>query len=123
PALLDPRLLASQIAQVVELGAANRAARGHLELRDRRRMNGEGPLHADPERDLADREGFAKSSALAPDHDTLEHLHALAGSLDDTNVNLDGVTGAELRHIRTKERLLDEVGLIHGSGERVYQRG
>ena len=122
PTLLDPGLLPAQVAQVVELRAADPAALDELELRDRRRVQRERALHADPERDLADREGLAHAAAGAPDDDALEDLDALAVPLDHADVHLHGVTGAERGEIRAQERLLDQIGRVHGNGRRVYQR-
>src|SRR4051812_42177153 len=44
--LLDLRLLAAQLAQVVELGPAHVAARHQLDVVDDRRVDGERPLDA-----------------------------------------------------------------------------
>ena len=79
-------------------------------------MHRERALDADPEGDLADREGLAEAAVLATDHDALEHLHALAVPLHDPHVHLDGVTGPEIGDVRAQERLLDQIGLVHGSG-------
>ena len=65
PALLDPRLLPAQLAEVVELRAADPAAADDLELRDGRRVHRERPLHADAERDLADGERLAQAAVLS----------------------------------------------------------
>src|SRR5690554_6359712 len=56
--LLDLRLLAAQLAQVVQLRATHVTARHDLDLVDRGRVDREGPLDADLEGDLADREGL-----------------------------------------------------------------
>ena len=122
PALLDPRLLPAEVAQVVELRAADPAPLNELELGDRRRVQRERPLHADAEGDLPNGEGLADAAAGTRDHDALEHLDALTVPLDHADVHLDGVTGAEIREVRAQERLLDQIGLVHGNGRRVYQR-
>ena len=85
-------------------------------------MDRERPLDADAERDLADRERLAQSSVLAADHHALEHLYPLATPLHHPDVHLHGVAWAELRDIRAQIGLLDEIGLVHDSGSRVYQR-
>ena len=72
----DPGALADPAAQVVELGPADVAAGDDLEPLDLRRVDREGPLDADPERLLADREGLAGAGAAAGDHDALEDLGA-----------------------------------------------
>src|SRR4051794_8977162 len=65
--LLDLRLLAPQVAQVVELRAADVTAGDDLDLLDDRRVHREGALHSDTEADLADRERLAQAATLAPD--------------------------------------------------------
>src|SRR5207247_1261814 len=86
PQLPDAGLLPSQLAQVVQLRPAN-AALGHdLDLGDRRRMQGEGPLDADPEGDLAHGERLAKSAAMTSDHDPLEDLDLLTPAFRHTYV-------------------------------------
>ena len=122
PALLDPRLLPSQVAQVVELGAADLPRRHDLEPRDGRRVHRERPLDTDAERDLADGERLAQAAVLASDHDALEHLNPLAVPLDHPDVHLHGVAWAEVRDIRAEIGLLDQIGLVHDSGCRLYQR-
>jgi len=115
PALLDAGLLASQVAQVVQLGPSNGAPADHFELGDRGRVHREGALHADPERDLADRERLADAATLTADHDALEHLDAFAVPFHDPHVHLDGVARTEFRHVGSQEGLLDEGGLVHGN--------
>ncbi len=116
PALLDPGLLATQIAEVVELGSAHCASGDDLELGDRGRMDGERPLDADAEGDLANRECLADAAPLTPDHDALEHLDAFSVTLHHADVHLDGVARPEIGHVGTQEGLLDEGGLVHGNG-------
>ena len=48
PLLLDASGATGATTQVVQLGAANAAATGHLDLVDARRMDEEGPLDPDP---------------------------------------------------------------------------
>src|SRR3954447_26409120 len=94
-ALLDLGGLAAEVAQVVELRAAYVATGHDLDLLEDRGVDREGALDADAEGDLADREGPADARALDSDHDALEHLDAGAVALDDLDVDLDGVAGAE----------------------------
>src|SRR5215208_2985878 len=63
-ALAHPRALADAPAEVVELGAPDVAARGHVDLLDLRRVHRERALHADAERVLAHRERLAHALAL-----------------------------------------------------------
>src|SRR3984957_20187145 len=99
PALLDPRGLAAQVAEVVELGAADPAAGDGLDLVDRRAVHREGALDADAVAHLAHGEGLTQAAALAPDHDTLEDLNAGAVALRHLDVHLEGVTRAETRNV------------------------
>src|SRR5690606_4482592 len=94
--LLDLGGLAAQAAQVVQLGATDVTAAEDLDLLDHGRVQREGALHADAEADLADREGAADARALHLDADTLEHLHTGAVALNDVDVHLEGVAGAEV---------------------------
>src|SRR4051812_3582730 len=87
--------LADATAQVVELGAADVAASGHLDLLDLRRVQRERALDADAEGLLADREGLAHPLALALDDHALEDLRAAPRALDDLEVDLDAVPGLE----------------------------
>ena len=77
-------------------------------------MERERPLHPHPERDLPDRERLADPSARTTDHDALEDLDTLAIALDDADVDLHGVTRAEIRDVVAQEGLLDQIGLVHG---------
>ena len=56
-------------------------------------MDGEGALDADAEGDLTDREGLRDATSLACDDDALEDLDAGTGSLNDLDVDLEGVPG------------------------------
>src|SRR3954451_6842282 len=94
-ALAHAGALADPAAQVVELGAADVAASGHLDLLDLRRVQRERALDADAEGLLADREGLAHPLALALDDHALEDLRAAPRALDDLEVDLDAVPGLE----------------------------
>src|SRR3982074_2880991 len=65
--LLDAGLLATQVAQVVQLGATDVTTGDDLDRLDRRAVEREGPLDTDAVADLADREGLARTTALAAD--------------------------------------------------------
>src|SRR3954469_9328650 len=114
--LLDLRLLAAQLAQVVELGPAHVTAGHPLDVVDDRRVHRERPLDAYPEADLADREGLAHPAALAADDNALEDLDPLAVALANPHVDLDGVTGTELRHVAPQGGGVDRVEGLHGDG-------
>src|SRR6478672_2421752 len=94
-ALGNSRRLADASAQVVELGAAYVPAPGDLEPLDLRRMQGESPLHSDPEGLLAHGEGLTRAGALPLQHDPLEDLGAAPAALDHLEVDPDAIAGAE----------------------------
>src|SRR5689334_454419 len=98
-ALLDLGGLAAQVAQVVELGAADVTAGHDLDLLEDRGVQREGALDTDAEGDLPDGEAATDARALDPDHDALELLDAGARALDDLHVDVDRVAGAELREV------------------------
>ena len=58
-------------------------------------MDGEGALNTDAEGDLADGEGLRDAAALARDDDALEDLDAGTRSLNDLDVDLEGVPRTE----------------------------
>src|SRR5215468_5247227 len=99
PALLDPGCLAAQVPQVVQLGPADTAAGDRLDLVDRGAVHRERALDAHAVTHLAHGERLPQTTALAPDHDTLEHLDPGAVAFLDPDVHLEGVTGAEVRDI------------------------
>src|SRR3954453_11040461 len=95
--LLDLGGLAAQVAQVVQLRAADVTAGDDLDLLEDRGVQREGALDAHAEGDLADGEAAADAAALDADHDALEDLDAGTVPLDDLHVDLDRVTGPEVR--------------------------
>src|SRR4029078_1288187 len=111
--LLDLGLLATQLAQVVQLRAAHVTTGDDVDVIDVGRMHREGPLDADAVAFLAHGEGLADATALAAKDDTLEDLDALLGALDDLDVHIDGVAGAEVRDVVAQRRLIDEVQRVH----------
>src|SRR5579862_7113444 len=106
PALLDAGGLAAQVAEVVELGAADAATGDRLDPVDRGAVHRERALHADAVAHLADGEGLPQAAALAADHDTLENLDAGAVAFRHLHVHLQGVTGAEIRDVSPELGLL-----------------
>ena len=76
-------------------------------------MQREGALDADAEAHLADGEGLAHTGAVAADDDTLEDLDAGAVTLDDLDVHLDGVTGAERGDVGLQALGVELVELLH----------
>src|SRR5256714_6750010 len=97
--LLDLGLLAAQVTQVVELGAAHVAPGHDLDPVQRRAVDREGPLDPDPEADLANREGLPQAGTLAPDDDAVEDLDPGTVALDDPCMDLERVAGAEIRDV------------------------
>src|SRR6188472_1150711 len=111
--LLDLRLLAAELAQVVELRSADVTAGDDLDVVDDRGVHRELALDADLEADLADREGLANALALAADDDALEDLDTRARTFDDVDVHLDGVARAEVGDVRPQARSVDVVEDVH----------
>src|SRR5438128_756433 len=64
--------LALQVAQIVQLRAPHLCRAGHLDLRDRRRVQREDALDPLAERHLAHRKGPAGTAAMHADDDALE---------------------------------------------------
>ena len=87
--------LADAVAEVVELRATDVTAGGDLDLLDLRRVHGERALHADAEGLLADREGLARTVALALDHHALEDLRTATRAFDDLEVDADAIARLE----------------------------
>src|SRR5439155_22914247 len=63
--LADPRRLAREAPQEVQLGAPHPTLAEHLDFRDRRRVQRENPLHADAGGNLANGEGRVDPPAAA----------------------------------------------------------
>src|SRR6185503_7764756 len=95
--LFHARRLALQLAQEVQLGAADFRRAQHLDLVDDRRVQREDALHALAERHLADGKGRARAAAVHPDHHALEHLDALLVPFAHLHVHFHGVPGLDRR--------------------------
>src|ERR1700719_3204426 len=104
---LDPRGLAGQIAQVVELGAAHVAAALDGDLADGRAVGLEHALDALAVRDLAHRERGVESAVAARDHDPLVRLHTLTVAFHHLDLHHHGVAGLEVRDLAGHALLLD----------------
>src|SRR6202521_1615783 len=104
---LDPRGLAGQIAQVVELGAAHVAAALDGDLADGRAVGLEHALDALAVRDLAHRERGVESAVAARDHDTLVRLHPLTVAFHHLDLHHHGIAGLEVRNLAGHALLLD----------------
>src|SRR5690606_35168712 len=114
PLFLHARGLAAQLAQVVELGAADLGAPHHLDLVDHRRVQREDPLDSLAERDLAHGERGARAATTDADHDTLEHLDALLLALPHLDVHAHGIARAH-RGPLGQVGLFDGLNRLHGS--------
>src|SRR5882762_8544331 len=104
---LDPRGLAGQVAQVVELGAAHVAAPLDGDLADGRAVGLEHALDALAVRDLAHRERGVESAIAARDHDTLVRLHPLTVAFHHLDLHHHGIAGLEVRNLAGHALLLD----------------
>src|SRR5690606_27040644 len=109
------RLLAAQLAQVVEARATHVAAALDLDLLDDRRVHREDALDADAVGDLAHREALRGAPAAAADDHALEYLDALLVALLHPHVDAHGVAGAEGRVVLAQGRALDAVESVHRS--------
>ena len=105
----DSGRLADPASQVVELGPPHVATRRDLQFLDLRRVQRERPLHPDPERLLADREGLPGAGALPTQDDSLEDLGAAAAALDYLEVDAHAIAGAEGGKPRPQLATLDAV--------------
>src|SRR4051812_21266307 len=77
--LADAGGLATQPAQIVELGATDATALDHINVVNDGRVQREDSLDTDAEAGLAHGDGLARPTVLARDDDALERLQALFG--------------------------------------------
>src|SRR5258706_2641380 len=106
--LFDARGFSSEVAEVIELCAADPAMTFYLDTIDRRRIQREHALHADTARDLAHGEHLARATPLAGDHDALEDLDALFVAFLDLHMDLDRVARVEIRKVGPHFARLDQ---------------
>ena len=85
--------LAAQLAQIVELGAANAAGAQHFNLIDHRRVHRKNSFHAMAERNLPDGEGGMVAGAALSDHGTFEDLDSFLVAFFDFDVDPDRIPG------------------------------
>src|SRR6266496_4596252 len=76
-ALLDPRGLSGEVAQVVQLCTPDAAPSNNGDRRDHRAVQREDALDTDTARDLPNGEGLADAASAARDAHTLECLKTL----------------------------------------------
>src|SRR5699024_6310968 len=124
---LDLGGLAAQVAQVVELGAANVAAGEHVDAVDVGRVHGERALDTHAERHLADGEGLTHAAALAPDHHAPDDLDTLLAALADRDVHAKRVAGPQFADGGAEGLAVDKVESVHAapcvSGVRTVEPG
>src|ERR1700733_13132654 len=97
--LFDTRGLASQVAQVVQLGAPHTAAALDRDLGDARAVDRESALDALAVRNLAYRERGVETSIAARDDDAFIRLDALAIAFDHLDLHHDRIAGLERRYL------------------------
>src|SRR4051794_30731136 len=112
--VLHPRRLALQIAQVVQLGAADLGRARDFDLGNGRRVERKDALDSLAERHLAHGEGRARAAAVHADDHTLEHLDALLVAFAHLDVHLDRVAGLHRRPLG-QLRLFDQLNRAHHS--------
>src|SRR5260370_1063869 len=106
--LLEPRRLADQVAEVVELRPPHGGPLHHLDLVDPRRVHRERALHPDPVGDAAHRERGPGAAPAPADHHAPEGLQPLLLTLDDLDHHLDGVPGLEAAPVLLEIARLDD---------------
>src|SRR5437868_14926071 len=92
--------LATQSAEIVQLGAADLRGPQYIDLVNDFRVDREDALHTVAEADLADGEAGLRAVALR-DHDAFESLQAFLVAFLDLHLDTDSVTGTETREIGT----------------------
>jgi hypothetical protein len=70
-------------------------------------VEGKDPLDADPETQLADRERGAGSGAVAGKDQSFEYLNPLPAPFDNTDMDLDRVSGPKLGDVVADVRALN----------------
>src|SRR5437762_4626385 len=94
----DAARLAAQVAQVIELGAADRALAHYFDLPDAGTVEREHALDAFAEADLAHRERGIHAGILAADAQALVDLDALAVAFLHFHMHPQRVARLEARH-------------------------
>src|ERR1043166_660163 len=112
--LPDPRALARERVEIVEVGAAHPAPAHPLDRADRRAVQRENPLYADAGRELAHREGLVHTATPPADDHAFERLEALLIALANPDDHVHGVTGRKLRVVRPQALTGDCLHSLHG---------
>ena len=111
--LLDLGSLAVQLAQIVELGAANVASGDDGYRFNGGRVQRERALHAHAEGYFADQEALADAGAGTAQNHALEGLGAGAVAFDHSHVDPNGVAGAEVGNVLAELAFLHEIESLH----------
>src|SRR6185312_777355 len=96
-ALAQAGSLASEIAQVVKLGAADAARAHQVNMIDNRRVYRENTLHAVAETDFSHCDGLAHASVLARNHRSFKGLKTFFFAFADSYMHSNGIARAKLR--------------------------
>src|SRR5688572_18239461 len=110
--VLHPGRLALEVAEVIELGAADTGRAHHFDLLDRRRVQWKNALDTLAERDFPHRERGARSAAVHPDDDAFEDLNPFLVAFPDSHVNPHRIArpdGRPLGHLG----LFDQLNRAH----------
>jgi len=105
--------LADAVAEIVETGAADAAAFHDFDLGDLWSVDWEDPFDAFAVADFADGEGLADALAFPGDDDACEELDAFFAAFEDSGVDLDGVTDAEVGDVGLHLFALNLFKLVH----------
>ena len=100
-ALPDTSSFAAAFTQIKQSGSTDTTQRDDFYLFDTRRMQSKCFFDPDTVGDLTDGERGIHIAALALQHNPLKHLHTFFVPFDDSDMNLDGITGPECRNIKT----------------------
>src|SRR5580698_7434415 len=95
---LQSRSLALELAQVIQLGAADFGGPHHINLVNDLGIDGEDTLHTLSKADLADGKARLRASLPGNDH-AFKRLQALFFAFSDLDQHLDRIAGAKLRNI------------------------
>jgi len=110
---LNPSRLATQLTDVVELGAADASGADNLDLIDDLRVKRKNSLDTMPEGNLAHREGRPSTTMFHCNTNAFEHLDALFVAFLDLDVNFDGIARLEAGYVRAELLFLNHIECVH----------
>jgi hypothetical protein len=105
--------LTDAVAEVMEAGTTDAAAFHDFDLGDFWGVDWEDPFDAFAVADFADGEGLADALAFTGDDDACEELDAFFAAFEDSGVDLDGVTDAEVGDVGLHLFALNLFKLVH----------